>query len=167
LVDWHVVGAVGEAVGGVGALLTAVVAIVAAIYAKRQLDEAKKARNPRVFAFLESDPVNPQFVDLVVKNFGERPAFRVGFTIKPRPKVSADDAGNPIRDLPLPPKIRQLQPGGEWRTRWDFWPNRAESGLPDRHKGYITYQDRFGREYQKRLDLDFAPLKVIRFQSPT
>ena len=132
MVDWHLLGEVGEALGGVGALLTAVVAIVAAIYAKRQLDEAKKARNPQVIAFLDPESNDPQWVDLVFKNFGGRPAIGVKFTIDPRPKESTDDEGNPIpiRDTPLPAEIPLLPPGGEWRTRWDFVPIRAKSELP-------------------------------------
>ncbi|MGA9674272.1 MAG: hypothetical protein WBR28_03160 [Mycobacterium sp.] len=169
MVDWHLLGEVGEALGGVGALLTAVVAIVAAIYAKRQLDEAKKARNPQVIAFLDPESNDPQWVDLVFKNFGGRPAIGVKFTIDPRPKESTDDEGNPIpiRDTPLPAEIPLLPPGGEWRTRWDFVPIRAKSELPDRHKVEITYKDRSGREYPKSFNLDFAPLKVGRLRSPT
>jgi hypothetical protein len=169
LVDWNLVGALGEAAGGVGALLTAGVAIVAAFYAKGQLDEAKKARNPRVWAFLDPEPDDPQWVDLVFKNFGERPAFEVRFTIDPRPRESSDDEGNPIpiRDTPLPDEIPLMPPGGEWRTRWDYGANRAKSGLPDRHTGEITYRDRSGREYRKDLVLDFAPLLVSRRRPAT
>lgn len=173
MVDWHLLGEVGEAVGGVGALLTAVVAIIAAIvaarFAKGQLDEAKKARNPQVGAFLEPESENPQWVDLVFKNFGGRPAFGVTFTIDPRPQESTDDERKPIpiRDTPLPAEIPFLPPGGEWRTRWDFVPIRAKSELPDRHTVEITYQDRSGHVYPKSSVLDFAPLKVSRFRSPT
>jgi hypothetical protein len=160
VVDWNLLAVW---VGALGTLATAVVAIVAAVYAKGQLD---KARNPYVLAFLNPDEQNPHYVDLVFQNFGGGPAFDVRFTIEPRPRESADDAGHPVRDLPLPDEIPLLPPGGEWRTRWDYGPNRAKSELPDRHTGEITYRDRFEHLYRDRLVLDFAPFKAFRFGSP-
>jgi hypothetical protein len=172
-IDWNLlgvwVGSIGNLAGGFAALSTFVVAIIAAIYAKGQLDEAKKARNPQVIAFLDPESDDPQWVDLVFKNFGGRPAGGVRFTIDPPPQESSDDERNPIpiRDTPLPDEIPLMPPGGEWRTRWDFVPNRANTELPDRHKGWITYEDRSGRKYRKDLVLDFAPLKLSRLRSPT
>lgn len=41
----------------------------------------------------------------------------------------------------MPPSIPSLVPGQEWRTLWDFTPQRVKTELPDRHEAVANYRD--------------------------
>ena len=58
-------------------IVVAATAVAALFYAWRQIRLAVRTRDdvtqPFVVAYLESEEIDPQFVDLVIKNFGATP----------------------------------------------------------------------------------------------
>jgi methylphosphotriester-DNA--protein-cysteine methyltransferase len=60
---------------------------------RRQIEAAERLAEdearPYVVAYMESLPRNPQFVDLVVRNFGKTAATFVTVSIDPAPRRSA------------------------------------------------------------------------------
>jgi hypothetical protein len=143
------------AVAAVGALI---VAIVAAKYAKGQLDEARGVREeqaqPYVTATLEPSPASFRLIDLVLKNLGTTAAYDVQLTSDPpmRRIKDGDYAGVWPGDV-----IRTLVPGQEWRTFWDSsyeWIN-ATPAQPARYKVTLTFRDSKDKEHRFESVLDW------------
>lgn len=149
--------------------------IVAGVYARRQVEEAKnqvrEARNareeqaqPNVVVFMEPNRSVWESIELAVKNFGSTPAYDVRMKFYPEPRVSPsnlDDRG--ITDLPYPKLIPFLAPGQEWRTAWDFGPDRLEDDrLEKRHEASVHYVDSNKKPYTTRAVLDLETLESLR-----
>lgn len=137
---------------------------VAGLYAKRQVDEARRTREeqaqPNVAVFMESNPTKWMFVEFVIKNFGLTPAYEIEVTIDPEPDVSPRP-NKPRRPLSYPKKIKSLMPGQEWRTGWDYGPKRIEDD--DRTKVFsakVTYTDSRGHELTTRSTLDWGLYEI-------
>jgi len=146
--------AVVAAVTGLGTLL---VAVVAARYAKKQvdgaraqLDEARTLRKeqaqPYVVMYAEPAEHDPNVIDLVLKNFGTTAALDVRPDVQPALRQSR--SGGSARDIMLPAVIPILAPGQEWRTFWDHGIARHDVNLPDRHEGLVRFRDSEGKEHQ-------------------
>ena len=73
------------------ASLAVVVAIAAAFYVHRQVEQAKQhsaaLTQPNVAMFMEPSAQDWHLVELVVKNFGRRPAFGIRFDFRNPPTV--------------------------------------------------------------------------------
>lgn len=110
-----------------------VTVIVAGRYAKYQVDEARRTREelaqPNVALFAELNHTDWQVIEIVVKNFGNTPAYHITFDFKGTPlkrcpslivaePSDADNIGN-IADVYFPEEIAYLALGQEWRTVWD------------------------------------------------
>lgn len=128
----------------VGTWVTLLVGAAALYFAKGQLDEASQAREqtkeleleksqPYVVLTME-ESVGPEFIDLVVRNYGHTVAYDVKIELDPWPKRAEDE-----QDVRVPEVIPVMAPGQEWRTHWDFGRERMKSELPDRHVGKVTY----------------------------
>lgn len=156
----------------VSAVLTLAVAVWAALYAKGQLGEAKTAREqtkkleqekaqPYVVVYME-ESISPEFIDLVIRNYGQTAAYDVTLNINPAPTRTQDDA----EVVELPEVIPVLAPGQEWRTHWDQATERYGSSLPDRHEGTVTYWGRPADIYKEQLSsevvLDWSIYKIRR-----
>lgn len=132
----------------IAAWLTALVALAAGAIALRQVQEARRLREeqaqPYVVAFMESGRADPRFVDLVVRNFGKTSAYNVSMTIQPTPKRSTN--GPETADVWIFEQLPVLVPGQDWRTLWDFGPDRSTSGLPDRHQAVVAFSDSQGHQ---------------------
>lgn len=131
-------------ISAVATALTLLIAIVAAFFAKGQLDEASKARKqtkkleleksqPYVVLTME-ESVGPEFIDLVIRNYGQTAAFDVKVELEPWPKRTHDK-----EDVGVPSVIPVMAPGQEWRTHWDTGRERVTSDLPKKHVGQVTY----------------------------
>ena len=141
-----------------GTCLTAVIAIVAAGVAWRQVREAARLRReqaePYVAVWMEQSKAAPNYVDLVIKNFGATAAYDIEVAIEPAPlRCKKGDT----ESVYIPPVIRTLVPGQEWRTYWDFGPRRMEMGLPDLHEVVARFRSysgsrKHGHEYRFQLD---------------
>ena len=138
----HSVGEL-ERLEALGTWATAVVAVAAAWFVWVQIRDARRATQeatqPNVVAMFESNPVTPQVIELAVRNFGSTPARDVTIAIEPKPRRTMGGGG--VQDVWVPSTIPFLAPGQEWRTTWDFAPQRASSpelGAEDRHVARVS-----------------------------
>ncbi|HEV7184267.1 MAG TPA: hypothetical protein VGN33_07205 [Leifsonia sp.] len=141
LTDW---------ITAIAAAATSVVAALALIYARAQINEAAKGRQltrdldversqPYVVAFMERTASSEQLVDLVIRNYGVTAAKDVHIELDPWPERSTEQPTDPARRVEVPDVIPFLAPGQEWRTLWDLGPSRRASGLPNKHEGSLSY----------------------------
>jgi hypothetical protein len=138
--------------------LQLLVLAAAAVFGRRQLNEAKDLREAQTRPFVIIDLGIPAhtFFDLVVKNIGPTLARDVGFEFAP-PAKSTDDRLDPNNLKMFRDGISTLAPGKEMRTLFERGPARHESNLPDSYEVTITYTDQSGRRaYEEKIDLDFG-----------
>jgi len=165
----------GTAWAGIYTLLTAGllgVAIVAALYAKRQwdvarsqIDEAQRANReatrPYVIVTIEPGATSRTFFDLSVKNIGRRPALGVSIKLDPAPIRANEVRGAEIANIKmLTEPIAMIAPGAEMRTFYDSHIERANAkGLPTQHHVSLTYRDSSNHEYEEESLLDIDAMK--------
>jgi hypothetical protein len=163
------------------AWLAVVVSVAALVYAWRQYQRAKEQTaqlmQPNVAMFMEPSASDWHLVELVVKNFGKTPAYRIRFEF-PTPLTvgkyeSAYDGGYvDIGQLNLPAEIPYLAPTQEWRIVWDSALDRKElgEGIASRFHGAVTYYDgpttnKRGKKERKQFRstavLDWATLHPV------
>jgi hypothetical protein len=148
------------------AWLALCVAIAALVYAWRQFQSARHQTEdisqPNVAMFMEPNATDWHLVELVVKNFGQKPAYGIKFEFATPPTVpryESADADNYVDIVPLklPAEIPYLAPTQEWRTVWDSALDRKQLGesIGSRFAGAVTFYDRpsssrQGKTKQKR-----------------
>jgi hypothetical protein len=142
-----------EAWTAIAAWATFAVAAAAAIGAFRQVKEARRTREevaqPYVVALMRST-ISPNFIDLVVRNFGATAAYDVRIVADP-PLVRADGS-----DVWFPPLIPTLAPDQEWRTFWDSGLERRGKDLAMSHAIRIECQDSRERLHHFDSTLDWG-----------
>jgi hypothetical protein len=151
--------------------VTVVIAGGAAWFAYRQVGEARKTREavaqPNVVVFSDLNPVNPRYIDLVIKNFGEKPAYNITLDIEPLERALDADGIDGFTSVALPSEIAVLAPGQEWRTYWDSIASRKEiermadildaAGVPrlkTLSRGMVYFTDRDKTEFDNPVHLD-------------
>jgi hypothetical protein len=144
------------------AWLAVAVGIGALVYAWRQAQQTKQEHDdlsqPNVAMFMEPSASDWHLVELVVKNFGQRPAYGIKFEFATPPTVpryeSAEDRFVDIVPLKLPAEIPYLAPSQEWRTVWDSALDRKQLGesIGSRFAGAVTFYDtpNANRQAQKK-----------------
>lgn len=144
------------------AWLAVAIGIAALVYAWRQAQrttqENEDLSQPNVAMFMEPSASDWHLVELVVKNYGQRPAYGIKFEFASPPTVpryeSAEDRFVDIVPLKLPAEIPYLAPSQEWRTVWDSALDRKQLGesIGSRFAGAVTFYDRpnSGRQGQKK-----------------
>jgi hypothetical protein len=148
------------------AWLALCVTIAALVYAWRQFQSARHQTEdisqPNVAMFMEPNATDWHLVELVVKNFGQKPAYGIKFEFATPPTVpryESADADNYVDIVPLklPAEIPYLAPTQEWRTVWDSALDRKQLGesIGSRFAGAVTFYDqpsssRQGKTKQKR-----------------
>jgi hypothetical protein len=125
---------------------------VALIYASRQIRRSHRLQTeqtrPHIGMFMEPHAADWHVIELVVRNFGQTPAYDVQFTFENPPTVAeyenATDGYADVVELRLPSQLTALGPGQEWRTVWDSALDRVELGesIESRFTGTVTYYDR-------------------------
>jgi len=137
------------------------VALVAAFYAWRQWRTTHRANleanRPYVVVVIEPSPASGQLFDLVIRNIGRRPAFRVRTTLVPEPLRATETKGAEIAKAKmLTDPIEMLAPNQELRTFYDSHAERAHSTveLPSSHQVSITYRDSSKGRYSESSVLD-------------
>jgi hypothetical protein len=161
------------------AWVAVVVLIAALVYAwrayQRAREQAEELRQPNVAMFMEPAANDWHLVELVVKNFGQTPAYGIRFEWAQAPTVgkyeSSDDGYVDIVPLNLPSEIPYLAPSQEWRIVWDSALDRRELGeaIASRFDGAVTYYDRPAggkgkgakRQYRSTAVLDWATLHPV------
>lgn len=155
---WTALAAVAQ-VGTVG------VAGWALIYARGQVKEARETRErvaqPEVVVFIERDPQNWHYMDLVVKNFGQTTAYNIRITLPPLAVVpwTRADTGEEVTSLYVPENIAVLAPGQDWRTSWDSGIEREEyeGELQTQFVGHVEFDDKMNPDkpsYRNPISLD-------------
>jgi hypothetical protein len=143
-----------------GTMLTAVVAIAAAVFAWQQVRHARQIRDeqaqPNVIIDFE-ESASSIHLDLVIKNIGQTVAYDVRVVFNP--PIATTEIGDrfPLGEASLITKgIPTMPPGRTWRAMFDNMPQRFErKDLPRTYDVQITYRDSRGKEYSLpyRLDL--------------
>ncbi|MGV0741083.1 hypothetical protein [Mycolicibacterium sp. XJ870] len=155
------------------------VVIVALIYAWRQWLKAKERRaelsQPNVSMFMEPSSSDWHLVELVIRNYGQRPAYGLRFEFANPPtvgKYESSYADNYVDIVPLnlPAEIPYLAPSQEWRIVWDSALDRKQLGeaIASRFDGAVTYYDEpvaggksNGRKFRNTAVLDWATLPPV------
>ncbi len=148
------------------AWLAVVITIAALVYAWRQFQSAKHetedVSQPNVAMYMEPSASDWHLVELVVKNFGHKPAYGVQLEFASPPTVAryeSADADNYVDIVPLklPAEIPYLAPSQEWRTVWDSALDRKQLGesIGSRFAGAVTFygepkSSRQGKSKSKR-----------------
>jgi len=138
--------------------LQLLVLTAAAVFGRRQLNEAKELRESqtRPFVVIDLGSSAHTLFDLVVRNIGPTLARDVRFEFNP-PIRSTDDDLDPNKLKMFREGISTLAPGNEIRTLFEEGPARHESALPDIYEVTVSYTDQTAkREYEEKIDLDFG-----------
>jgi hypothetical protein len=162
------------------AWLAVMVLIAALVYAWRAYQRARRhaeeLMQPNVAMFMEPAANDWHLVELVVKNFGQTPAYGIRFEWAHPPTVgkyeTSYDGYVDIVPLNLPAEIPYLAPSQEWRMVWDSALDRKELGetIASRFDGAVTYYDQptTGRkskrdrgQYRSTAVLDWATLHPV------
>jgi hypothetical protein len=158
------------------AWLAVAIAIGALVYAWRQAQQTKQEQEdlsqPNVAMFMEPSASDWHLVELVIKNYGQRPAYGIKFEFASPPTVpryeSAEDRFVDIVPLKLPAEIPYLAPSQEWRTVWDSALDRKQLGesIGSRFAGAVTFYDqpntnRQGTKKQKSTRKQFRTPAVL------
>jgi hypothetical protein len=106
--------------------LTAAIALAAAIFALRQVQEARRTRErqtqPNVVLFADVNSTDWHWVDVIIKNFGQTAAYNIRLEFDLWPTVMPWEhplTGEIVTKLRIPRDIPVLAPSQEWRTLWD------------------------------------------------
>lgn len=134
------------------AWLALAITIAALVYAWRQFQSARQqtedVSQPNVAMFMEPSASDWHLVELVVKNYGQKPAYGIQLEFASPPTVAryeSADADNYVDIVPLklPAEIPYLAPSQEWRTVWDSALDRKQLGesIGSRFAGAVTFYD--------------------------
>ena len=156
-----------------------VIVVVALVYMWRQFLKARDRRaeltQPNVTMYMEPNGTDWHLVELVVRNYGQTPAYGLRFEFANPPTVgkyesSYDDNIVDIVPLNLPSEIPYLAPSQEWRMVWDSTLDRKQLGesIASRFDGAITYYDQpgsggktAGKKFRNPAVLDWATLPPV------
>jgi hypothetical protein len=164
---------------GIYTLLTAglvAVAVVAALYAKRQwksardqIEEMRKAelegRRPYVIVTVEPSEVSRHLFDLVVRNIGQRPAEIVSISLDPPPVRAHETDGHELSNAKmLKEPVAMIAPRQEMRAFYDSYIERnGRDDLPTTHRVRLSYQDSSGHEYTGTSVIDINAMRGTMF----
>jgi hypothetical protein len=148
-----------------------VLAVVTLVFTNRQIARnrqlAAEQTRPQVAMFMEPHPADWHVIELVVRNFGQTPAYDITFSFLNPPTVAeyehATDGYADVAELRLPQELPVLAPGQEWRMVWDSALDRAEigSGIESRFAGTVSYYDRPEKPHGRRLwERERTPLET-------
>lgn len=146
-------------------LLTAgllVTAVLAAWYAKDQIEEARRANReatrPYVIVTIEPTATSRTLFDLCVRNIGQRPALDVSVRLDPPPVRADETSGLEIAKVKmLTEPVAMIAPGQEMRAFYDSHAERVDAkNVPTVHRVFLEYVDSSGYPYTEEsvLDLD-------------
>ncbi|BDY32248.1 hypothetical protein [Mycolicibacterium mageritense] len=161
----------------IAAWLTVAVVAITLAYAWWQHRHARRRRaqlsQPNVAMFMQHSTTDWHLIELVVKNYGQTPAYGVRFDFANPPTVGhyereyGEDYVS-VTPLNLPAVIPYLAPSQEWRIVWDSAKDRRLLGeaIASRFDGVVTYHDRpprddgkpAGRKFRHATVLDWATL---------
>jgi hypothetical protein len=164
---------------GIYTLLTAglvAVAVMAALYAKRQWESARRqveemrsaeleGRRPYVIVTVEPSATSRHLFDLVVRNIGQRPAQLVSIGLDPPPVSASETEGHELSNAKmLKEPVAMIAPGQEVRSFYDSHIERnGRDDLPTVHRVKLSYQDSSGNKYTEASVIDINALRGTTF----
>jgi hypothetical protein len=164
---------------GIYTLLTAglfAVAVVAALYAKRQWESARgqaeemrkaelEGRRPYVIVTVEPSRVSRHLFDLVIRNIGQRPAEAVSISLDPPPIRAHEADGYELANAKmLKEPVAMIAPGQEMRAFYDSHIDRnGRDDLPTSHRVRLSYQDSSGLRYTGESVIDINAMRGTMF----
>jgi hypothetical protein len=164
---------------GIYTLLTTgllAVAVIAALYAKRQWNSARQqisemrqaeleARRPYILVTAEPSETSRHLFDLVVRNIGQRPAENVSISIDPPPVRARETDGPKLSNAKmLREPVAIIAPGQEMRAFYDSHIERnGRDDLPTSHKVLLSYQDSSGHKYTGTSVIDINAMRGTMF----
>lgn len=177
--------AFGTCVAAGFAGVTVVIGGLAAWFARGQVLEARKTREkvaqPNVVVFADLNHQNWHYLDLVIKNFGETPAYSIKLKLPPLDVVpwTNQTTGEEVTSLYLPESLVVLAPGQEWRTMWESGIRRSDYEDTRKHAphlnlrelqsvfvGRVDYLDDEDRSYRNPIYLDINTFRnVLRIKA--
>jgi hypothetical protein len=134
----------------IGTLGTMAIAVVAAVVALRQVGEARRLRveqaKPYVALYLElGKEVDASLMFLVIRNFGQTTARDIEIFGPERMLRAWGNADDP-EELKIVERLPVLVPGQEWRTLFDWGPDRHKANLVDPYSFTVKSKDSGGRK---------------------
>lgn len=134
-----------------GTVATAVIAFAAALFAYRQVREARRLREeqaqPFVVVDFEPSPVWGNIINLVVENVGKTLAREVKLTFTPRlASTQVKEEYDLNESALLKEGIPTMPPGKRVVTLFDLSHQRVKSGLPQTYRVKVEFKDSRGRE---------------------
>jgi hypothetical protein len=133
------------------------VAVVAALYAKRQVDHAREERvdRNRPFVTVALEPSHSLVANIVIRNSGATLAKDVRFTFD-QPWESSHPERTKIRESKIWTEgIPNLVPGAELRIFADTFPDRHKTKLPTSYTVQATCRGADGTTFSETYVLDF------------
>ena len=144
-------------VAAASTLLTLAVAVVAAFYAKSQVDHARNERRDRdrPFVTVSIQPSHSIVANIVIKNEGATLAKDVRLSFDPAWE-SSDPKRTKIRDSKIFREgIPNLVPGQEIRIFADMFPDRYKTDLPTSYRVEVGCEGPGRARYDETYTLDF------------
>lgn len=120
------------------------VAMFAARYAKRQVEEARVLREEQSqpFVIVDFEITSSVLINLVVRNIGKTVARNINITFDRKPESTLDQEGDLVADVAfIKSGIPMLPPNAEVKTIFDSAPRRIEKGLPLTYNVTIDLED--------------------------
>ncbi|MBM7820118.1 hypothetical protein JOE63_002595 [Cellulosimicrobium cellulans] len=163
----HLLAHTAEEWAALAAWVTIAVAVLAALFALEQAREARRIRieqaQPQVVAYLEQDPDIPEAIEIVIANFGTTAVRDVKVTTStPLRSTPGYRRGDAPEALAIPTRFATLAPGQQWRTIWDWGPQRAKHDqLAEENQVTFTfdYVGVDGKPIRSQFDLDWADIQ--------
>ena len=154
------------------AWLTVVVAAVAALFARRQVLEARQTREdqaqPFVIVDFEASAASSIHLELVIRNTGTTLAKNVTFTFDPPLASTLSDSDPEFRladSAIVTQGIPTLPPQREYRMLFERLPDRFKSALPRSYRATVRFDDARDRphtlDYRLDLDIFFGVLEFV------
>jgi hypothetical protein len=171
-----------EIVSAIAASATACIAGGALCFARGQVKEARATRiavtQPNAVAYIDHNPTNWQYLDLVIKNFGQKPAYGIRLVGLPDLDVvpwQNMETGETVTALYVPETIVVLAPGQEWRTKWESAVGLEEYEVRRRanpelglrqlrtvYVGKVIYTDGENEKYDNPIQLDTNTFRNVQ-----
>jgi hypothetical protein len=170
LLDWLVDWVSAERVVALATMGQLVVLIVAALYARAQVREARELRKDeaRPYVVVDFEPDWVPFVNLVVANLGRTMARNVRIEVDPPFDSSVYRSGPvPLARFKLFSEgIPSLAPGKRIVLLFDQMYDRAELELPDSYRVRLAYEWDGGEPLREELRLDLDLYRPLRRVTP-
>lgn len=150
-----------------------IAAVVAGIYAKKQVEQARAAHEesmrPYVIPAIDPKPFATDLFDFSVQNIGQRPAFDVSVTCDPPLQRVDEIKGLEISKVKmLTEPIHQIAPGQKMAVYYDDYRKRQEvqkagKNFPMGHHVTVTCRDSKGKQYEDKYFLDIDAMQGALF----